>query len=318
MEQHIFCFILLNIILIPLGYWVVRNGWIITSWIVFISGIYVTCLIFADENAILRMLALIGIAFSGMKIITTTEGYKGKVLTLPFINWTLFFVGWFGMRAQIFETLGGKPLVGTWPKIKSGLISIFSGVILIALAHILTLSPLRPDLLYIPIAAILLIAFSLILHFGILSINAGVWRFFGVATYSLFRSPLKSKSLNEFWSKRWNLAFSEMTSVAVFRPLRDKNGNSFALILAFLFSGLLHELAISIPVKAGLGLPFLYFVIQGLLVIIEKELIKNGFVFLQNAVTARLWTFLCLVVPVPLLFHKEFIESIILPVAGGL
>src|SRR5690606_37647104 len=98
---------------------------------------------------------------------------------------------------------------------------------------------------------------------GLLSISAGMWRLSGVNTDHLFKTPVKAKSLTEFWSKRWNLAFSEMTSVAVFRPLKGKVGNTAALMTAFVFSGLLHELAISVPVNSGYGLPLLYFVIQG-------------------------------------------------------
>lgn len=220
------------------------------------------------------------------------------------------------MRAQPFETLGGRPLPDAWPKIKFGISRILSGFLLIFLAHQLVTLPIDSDVLYILITGILLVAYSLILHFGMLSISAGMWRLSGVSTYYLFKAPAKAKSLNEFWSKRWNLAFSEMTSVAIFRPLKDKTGGVVALMIAFIFSGLLHELALSVPVKSGYGLPLLYFIVQGIIVIVEKGLLRHKIRFLQNRVLSRVWVFFWVVVPMPLLFHTEFIEKIIWPLAG--
>jgi D-alanyl-lipoteichoic acid acyltransferase DltB (MBOAT superfamily) len=162
----------------------------------------------------------------------------------------------------------------------------------------------------------LLVCLSLILHFGLLSISAGLWRLFGVNTYFLFKEPAKALSLTEFWSKRWNIAFSEMISAAVFRPLKNRTGSVVALMAGFVFSGLLHELALSVPVNSGYGLPMLYFIIQGVLVLIEKLLISHNNLFLQNKVIARLWTFFWVVVPVPLLFHAQFIRQIVWPLAG--
>ena len=106
--------------------------------------------------------------------------------------------------------------------------------------------------------------------FWLVSISAGMWRLSGVNTYLLFKQPAKALSLTEFWSKRWNIAFSEMTSVAIFRPLKNKVGSAAALMTAFIFSGLLHEIALSVPVNSGYGLPTLYFIIQGSIVLLEK------------------------------------------------
>ena len=116
----------------------------------------------------------------------------------------------------------------------------------------------------------LLVGYSLILHFGILSISAGIWRLFGVKTYLLFKSPLLSTTLSEFWSKRWNIAFSEMISVTIYRPLKNKFGPAAIIIISFIFSGLLHEIAISLPVGKGFGLPMLYFIIQAIAILLEN------------------------------------------------
>jgi alginate O-acetyltransferase complex protein AlgI len=107
-----------------------------------------------------------------------------------------------------------------------------------------------------------------------------------------------------------------MTSITIFRPLKNKTGGLVALILAFAFSGLLHELALSVPVNSGYGLPMLYFIIQGALVLIEKILLSQKRSFLNNGTFSRLWTFFWVVAPAPLLFHTAFITEIIWPMAG--
>ena len=143
-----------------------------------------------------------------------------------------------------------------------------------------------------------------------------MWRLSGADTYFLFRSPAKSKTVSEFWGKRWNLAFIELSAIAVFRPLKKRYGEADALVASFIFSGLLHELAISLPVKQGYGLRMLYFAIQGLVVLVERALLKKNPAFLQNTILSKIWLFFWLAVPMPLLFHWAFVSEIILPVAG--
>src|SRR6185437_10460932 len=197
-----------------------------------------------------------------------------------------------------------------------GIRRIVAGLLIILLVHIAVSPYLNHNLVYFSSSAFLLVGLSLILHFGLLSINAGMWRLSGVNTYFLFKAPAKSMSLTEFWSKRWNIAFSEMTSVAIFRPMKDKIGSAGALMVAFTFSGLLHELALSVPVNSGYGLPLLYFILQGGLVFVEKILFKRNFMFLQHKIIAKVWVFFWVVVPMPLLFHPQFIRQIVWPLGG--
>ena len=102
----------------------------------------------------------------------------------------------------------------------------------------------------------LMTGISFAVHFGLFDLLAGLWRYCGADCRKLFRAPFLSRSLTEFWSRRWNVAFSEMTALAVFRPVKARLGGRIAQTAAFLFSGLLHELAISVPVQAGYGMPF--------------------------------------------------------------
>ncbi len=313
---HLLYFALINLAVVLCGYVFIKRTLIMQNWLLLIVSILAVHLIFLQEHPIIRMLAIIATTFSCMKVIAVTNSYKGKILSLKFNNWLVFAGGWAGMRAQPFETLGADPLPNAWPMIRFGISRIIAGFLLILLAHKVILLPLNPNLTYVLVTVILLVAFSLILHFGLLSISAGMWRLKGINTYLLFNQPAKATSLTEFWSKRWNIAFSEMTSIAIFRPLKNKIGSAAALMLAFAFSGLLHELALSVPVNYGYGLPLLYFIIQGCLVLIEKVLTTHKITFLQHKVIAKVWTFFWIVVPMPLLFHPHFINEIVWPLAG--
>jgi len=312
----LFYWVLINVLMVLLGYVFIQRSLMLQSWLMLIISILIIHLIFLHQHPILRMLALIATTFTAMKVIAVAESYKGKSLTLTFKQWLTFACGWAGMRAQPFETLGAARLPNAWPMIRFGISRIIAGLLLILLAHELVLLPLDHTLLYILISTVLLIALSLILHFGLLSISAGMWRLSGVNTYPLFKQPLKSKSLTELWGKRWNIAFIEMTTITIFRPLKHKIGAGAALLLSFAFSGLLHELALSVPVNSGYGLPMLYFIVQGVLVLIEKALADKKIVFLQNKVTAKIWTLFWIVAPAPLLFHAQFIKEIVWPLVG--
>ena len=111
--------------------------------------------------------------------------------------------------------------------------------------------------------ALLLPGLSLMVHFGVFNLLAGAWRRAGVDCRRCSARPLRSTSLGEFWGRRWNLAFSEMTALAIYQPLVRRVGRRPALAASFLGSGLLHELAISVPVRAGYGLPLAYFALHG-------------------------------------------------------
>jgi D-alanyl-lipoteichoic acid acyltransferase DltB (MBOAT superfamily) len=162
----------------------------------------------------------------------------------------------------------------------------------------------------------LLVGISLLLHFGLFNVLAGMWRALGVDCRPLFRAPLLSTSLNEFWSRRWNLAFSEMTALAVYRPLSAFLGRKPALAAAFIASGLVHELAISVPVCAGYGLPMSYFLLHGLLVLFENSLERRQLPISRHPWAGRLWVRFWLVVPLPILFHRPFLSGIVWPLIG--
>src|SRR5205085_735711 len=95
-----------------------------------------------------------------------------------------------------------------------------------------------------------------------------------------------------------------------FRPLVARVGPTRAMLLTFLASGLVHDAVISLPARGGYGLPTLYFLIQGVGLVIEKS--RPGRLHLRGA-AGRLFTIAVTALPVGLLFHRPFIEHVILP-----
>jgi hypothetical protein len=309
-------FALLNISVVFAGFILVKKHQLSLSWLLLIVSIVSLYFMFRSQPPLLQMLALIATTFTCMKVVSVTGEYKRKEVTLTLKQWMAFAIGWVGMRAKPFETLGCAAIPQAWSMIRFGISRVIAGAFLVLLAHQALHLSLNARALYILVSAILLIGFSLILHFGLLGISAGAWRLQGVSTYVLFKQPAKATSLSNFWGKRWNLAFSEMTSIAIYRPLKAKAGSAIALMAAFIFSGLLHELALSVPVNSGYGLPTLYFIIQGTVVLVERYLTVNKVSFLQHRFWARVWVFFWLVIPMPLLFHEQFIKQIVWPLAG--
>jgi alginate O-acetyltransferase complex protein AlgI len=143
---------------------------------------------------------------------------------------------------------------------------------------------------------------------------AGAWRLRGVACEALFRAPLRSQNLGEFWARRWNLAFSQMTAIAVYRPLAHRLGRGPALMAGFGLSGILHEMAISVPVRAGFGLPLAYFMLHGGLVLIERKLARVGHPLCGWP--GRAWAIFWVVAPLPILFHRPFLAGVVWPLVG--
>ena len=81
----------------------------------------------------------------------------------------------------------------------------------------------------------------LLLHFGTFQIVSLLWQSMGVKAEPIMSAPLRSVSLGEFWGKRWNLAFRDMTHRFLFRPLSRLIRPEWAIGIGFLFSGFVHD-----------------------------------------------------------------------------
>jgi hypothetical protein len=69
----------------------------------------------------------------------------------------------------------------------------------------------------------------------------------GYYTQPIFRNPLvESRSISDFWGRRWNLVIHRMIKNGVMRPVHKYFSASFAIVVSFLASGLLHDFTWSI------------------------------------------------------------------------
>ena len=152
----------------------------------------------------------------------------------------------------------------------------------------------------------------LLLHFGSFHLIALFWQTVGVDAQPIMSKPILSKTLSEFWGKRWNLGFRQLAHDFVFRPLYKRIGVAAAGLLVFVASGLIHDLVISLPARGGYGLPTGYFIVQGLGVTLERSRLGRE-LGLQKGLTA--WIFLLIVTAAPAfwLFHPPFVSRVILP-----
>jgi alginate O-acetyltransferase complex protein AlgI len=287
------------------------------AWALVVAGTVGAERLSANEPAGVRMLAIIGALLFAMKVVVTVEARGDGGPTLRAWQWFAFAAAWPGMRPNIFASAGGQPLSDAGALLGRGAVRLFAGVGLVGaawgVAHGMALPPLAAVWLATPL---LLVGLSLMLHFGAFNLLAGAWRLAGVDARPLFRAPLSSRSLAEFWGRRWNLAFSEMTALGVYRPLVGRLGKGPATAAAFLCSGLLHELAISVPVKAGFGLPLTYFALHGLLVLVERRLERAGRAVSGWGWGSHAWVIGWLALPLPILFHPPFLRGAVWPLIG--
>ena len=159
---------------------------------------------------------------------------------------------------------------------------------------------------------IAMVGLIFMLHFGSFHLLALVWQTLGVTAQPLMKNPAASVSLGEFWSRRWNVAFNDIAERFVFRPLVRRYGAQWAGMGAFAFSGLLHDLVISVPARAGFGLPTLYFILQGLGVCVERSALGRR-IGLRRGWRGWVFTMLITAGPAFWLFHPPFVRHIMLP-----
>jgi predicted DCC family thiol-disulfide oxidoreductase YuxK len=218
-----------------------------------------------------------------------------------------FLFGWIGMDAEDFLAKDNAPETPRATEWLFASLKIFVGAILIWVAArmALTVNPLLAGWTG-------LLGFVFLLHFGFFHLLALAWRAAGVHATPLMRAPLLARSLGEFWGRRWNTAFHQLTTGFLFQPLRGVVEVRTATMLAFLASGLTHDLVISVPARGGYGLPTLYFLLQGAGVLFQHTKIARQ-CHLDRGIPGRLFTILVAAGPAFWLFHPPFIRHVILP-----
>jgi D-alanyl-lipoteichoic acid acyltransferase DltB (MBOAT superfamily) len=152
----------------------------------------------------------------------------------------------------------------------------------------------------------------LTLHFGLFHLLSCAWRLVGVNARPLMDDPLTSESVTEFWGRRWNTAFRDLTHRFLFRPLMPSLGARGAIFGGFVFSGIVHDVVISLPARGGYGGPTLFFASQALAMLFERSSLGRRF-GLGRGIAGRIFTAAVLLIPVYFLFYPPFVERIMVP-----
>lgn len=217
-----------------------------------------------------------------------------------------YLLAWPGMDAQAFLT-GAAPRqarVSEWlfaaAKLVTGLVMLYA------------VAPLVPASLPFLAGWVGMIGLIMVLHFGSFHLLSCLWRSAGVDAKPLMNWPFAAESLSDYWSRRWNIAFRDLTHRFLFRPVAARFGPRWALASVFLFSGLVHDLVISVPAGAGYGGPTFFFVVQAAGLFFERSALGR-WVRLGHGGRGWLFTMLVLLLPAPALFHSPFVLGVIVP-----
>ena len=250
------------------------------------------------------MWALAFAIFAGLKWMTwctaRERAHSGLSRSLAYL------LAWPGMDAETFLDASRRP---EQPKEQEWMWAGLKTILGIALLWVVVrLVPAKWDLLR-GWAGLLGLIF--LLHFGSFHLLALFWQRVGIDAEPIMKKPILSKSLSEFWGKRWNLGFRQLAHDFVFRPVRKRIGVGAAGFLVFVVSGLIHDLVISLPAQGGYGLPTAYFVLQGFGVVAERSRVGKKLGLQSGA--GRVFAVVMLAAPAFWLFHPLFVRRIILP-----
>ena len=148
-----------------------------------------------------------------------------------------------------------------------------------------------------------------LLHFGLFEVIAGVFRRTGFAVRSIMENPWKSNSLAEFWGSRWNRGFSDIACIAILRPFARRYGAVIGTMAVYSFSGIVHELVVSVPARGGYGMPTAYFLVQGAGVLVERQWMRH----LGSPIGKRIFLWMMVLTPAYWLFHPPFMRRVFYP-----
>jgi hypothetical protein len=248
----------------------------------------IAVLVLPFESGLLMML-YVGMMFICLKAATWQTVGSHKV-----INGMYYSALWVGMNPIEFE---GKNTEHS--SLTSGMVSLTIGIVMTMVSLQQSNEVIRATLLFITM--------FFIFHFGLLELNARLWQKLGKNVKPIMDAPWKAKTLSEFWGKRWNMAFRDAAHLLIFKPLRKKVGLKAAIFTVFLFSGIVHEAVISIPAGGGYGGPMIYFIIQFIGIVLQRK-----WLFLDHTI----FTWIFLLLPLPILFHGPFLLNVFLPLSN--
>lgn len=264
-------------------------GWRrLAGWLILAALMAATDRVTADASPLARMIGICCVLLGAMKGLVYAEWAGPQRLTVT--RYAVFAFLWFGMDpgsfAQRRSGLDWKSDVGI------GLLLMLLGTLG---AWFVGAMPWRHIL-------VMFLPMSLGFHFGALRVLKGALRAAGFPVRTLFPNLLKTRGIGDFWSKRWNVGYSQMMQRLIGRPVQNRLGSAAGVMAVFLGSGVLHELAITLPVRSGFGLPTLYFTLHGLLTLFERKLGRP---------IGKIPALLAVVLPLGLLFPPAFQKEVI-------
>lgn len=118
--------------------------------------------------------------------------------------------------------------------------------------------------------------------------------------------------MSEFWGRRWNTAFRDLAHRFLFRPLATRFGPRAGVAAGFVFSGIVHDMVISLPAGGGYGGPTLYFTVQAFGLATERSRAGKR-VGLVTGWRGRAFTASVVVGPAFVLFHPPFVHEVVVP-----
>lgn len=257
------------------------------------------------------MWLLAGAIFFSCKWLSVLAAVR-NVSQIPKERAFFFLFLWPGMDAQAFlfgKTSEDRPRLKDWGR--ACLKTALGGILFWMVPRLIsTADPLL-------LGWVAMVGLIFLLHFGGFELLSLFWQGRGIQAEPLMEAPVFSRSLSEFWGKRWNRGFRQLGHRFVFQPLRPSLGTAMAGFAVFLVSGLIHDLVIAVPARGGYGLPTSYFIFQGLGVTLERSRWGKK-VGLDRGIRGWLMMALWTAGPAYFLFPPPFVREIILPMMSAL
>jgi alginate O-acetyltransferase complex protein AlgI len=236
----------------------------ILSWIVLALAMPVL-LILIEGTPWLRLLCMLGIVLPIVRTAAFLRQLADGLRPRSLIGFFAYVFLWPGISYEGFDRRLPEPPLHTGGNFLEAWLFLMGGIAAFAASSVFGRGE---STLWNYVALFSVLS---IVHMGFIEVLADGFRLTGLNPGSLFRRPLLAASLRDFWSNRWNLAFVDMNRLFIMKPLKNKVPRGALVLMIFLLSGMVHELAISFPARMWPGLPTLYFLFQGFGFLIEKN-----------------------------------------------
>jgi alginate O-acetyltransferase complex protein AlgI len=268
----------------------VRLVWLkrLAGWLLLAVLVVGADQVLIDGEPLFRMIGICCVLLGGMKGLVYAEWAGSRRLSMP--RYTVFAFLWFGMDPGSFQSRRARL---EWRSdVGLGLLLMVAGTL--GAWCVWKMQWRQILIMFIPM--------SVGFHFGALRVLKGTLRAAGFPVRTLFPNILETRGIGDFWSKRWNVGYSQMMQRLLGKPVQKVLGESAGVMAVFLGSGLLHELAITLPVRSGFGLPTVYFTLHGVLTLLERKLGRS---------MGRIPALLAVMLPLGLLFPPAFQREVI-------